>query len=200
MIGGRRVDEVDSPWSRAPTSGVLRLLRGTTVGATAMGLALAGHVAGGGTLAASATSVAVFCLAVAGGVALSGRRWTLAELLTVLLGVQVVFHIAYGNHAMGSVAVLHGHAAHGVSASMLLGHLLAALGAALVLRRGESWCWRLVALLGRPVLAVRAFDDLAVPDVGLGPARTVESRLPVLRSLLLADAQPRRGPPALLAR
>lgn len=199
MIGGRRLDAAPAPRSGLPTAGAMRLLRGTTVGTTAMGLALAGHLVGGGSLPTSTTWVAVFALAVAGGVALSGRRWTLPELLTLLLGVQVVFHVAFGRHVMGSGAVGHNHAVPSMSSSMLMGHLLAALGAALVLRRGESWCWRLAALLGRPVLVVRAFDDLAVPDVGLGSTRTGESRLPWLRSLLLADAQPRRGPPALLA-
>jgi hypothetical protein len=196
MIGGRRLNDVASPTPGAPTSGALRVLRGTAVGATAMGLALAGHVAGGGSLPALRTSFAVFSLAAAGSIALSGRRWTLAELVTVLLGVQVFFHVAFGNHAMLSGA--HSHAAHGLSVSMVTAHLLAAFVAALVLRRGESWCWQLMAFLRRPVQAVRAFGTVSVPDLVVTSLRAGDGPRS-LRSLMLADVQPRRGPPALLA-
>jgi hypothetical protein len=83
---------------------------------------------------------------------------------------------------------------------MLVAHLLAALVTALLLRQGESWCWRLMALLSRPVHVVRAFGTSSVPDLGVRSVRPGNGLLPVLRSLQLADAQPRRGPPALLAR
>jgi hypothetical protein len=175
----------------------LRVLRGTAVGATATGLALAGHLAGGGSLPPVFTSFAVFGLAVAGSIALSGRPWTLAELLTLLLGVQVFFHVAFGNHAMSPGA--YGHAAHSLSALMVTAHLVAALVAALLLRRGETWCWRLTAFLRRPVQVVQAFASVSVPDVVLTSLGAGDGQVRSLRSLLLADAQPRRGPPALLA-
>lgn len=190
----------------------MRVARGAAVGATSMGLALAGHVAGGGALPSSTTATALLGLSVASSVALSGRRWTLSALLTVLLGVQVVFHIAFGDHrsaagAVGAPGVAgvagvadHQHAAHSLSASMVLAHLLAAAAAALLLRRGESWCWRLVALLRRPVQVARVFAARPVPPSRARPVRSADGPLPVLRSLQLADAQPRRGPPSLLAR
>jgi hypothetical protein len=162
-----------------------------------MGLALAGHVAGGGSLPTLPTSFALLSLAAAGSIALSGRRWTFSELLTLLLGAQVFFHVAFGSHAMPAGA--HSHAAHGLSFSMVAAHTLAALVAALVLRRAETWCWRLTAFLGRPVQVVHAFASVAVPDVVLASLRAGEGQVRSLRSLLLADAQPRRGPPALLA-
>jgi hypothetical protein len=177
--------------------------RGGAVGATAMGLALAGHVAGGGSLPSSTTAAAVLGLSVAGSVALSGRCWTLSALLAVLLGVQVVFHVAFGDHrpAVGAVgAANHQHAAHSLSASMVLAHLLAAVTAALLLRQGESWCWRLVALLSRPVQVARVFAARPVPPSRARPVHLADGPLPVLRSLQLAGAQPRRGPPAPRAR
>lgn len=198
MIGARRLPSVQRPRAGTPASGSLRVLRGAMVGATAMGLALAGHVAGGGSAPTSATAISVFGLTVAGSVALSGRRWTLAELLTVLLGVQVVFHVALGHQAASGAAV-HQHAVHGVSASMVTAHLLASLATALLLCRGESWCWRLVALLNRPMQVVQLLGAGPVPGSGAGSVQSGQRPLPVLRSLLLADAQPRRGPPARLA-
>ena len=88
-----------------------------------------------------------------------------------------------------------------MGASMALAHLLAAVTTALLLRQGESWCWRLVALLSRPVKVGRVFDARRpVPASGARSVQSGDGLLPVLRSLLLADAQPRRGPPALLAR
>jgi hypothetical protein len=180
-----------------PTSGALRVLRGTAVGATAMGLALAGHVSGGGSLPTLPASFALLSLAATGSIALSGRRWTFAELLTLLLGAQVFFHVAFGNHATSVGA--HSHAAHSLSFSMVAAHTLAAVAAALVLRRAETWCWQVTAFLGRPVQVVRAFGSAWVPDIVRTSMRAGDGQVHSLRSLLLADAQPRRGPPALLA-
>jgi hypothetical protein len=165
-----------------------------------MSLAVAGHVVGGGSLP-PATSATLLGLSVAGSVALSGRRWTFSALAAVLLGVQLVCHVALAGQATAANLTDHNHhAAHGTSASMLVAHVLAALGTAVLLRRGESWCWRLVALLGRPAQVARLFSTRPVlrPVARLVPAP--DSAPALLRSLLLADAQPRRGPPALLAR
>jgi hypothetical protein len=208
MTGGRRLEGRQSPnatthgarRSGAPTSGAPRLGRGAVVGVTAMGLALAGHVAGGGSLPTPTSAGALLALSVAGSVALSGRRWTLSALLVMLLGVQVVFHVAFGGHPSAAGFAAHRHAAHSLGVSMVSAHLLAALTAALLLRRGESWCWRLVALLSRPVQIARVFGAHPVPASAARSVQSPDRPLPALRSLLLADAQPRRGPPAVLAR
>jgi hypothetical protein len=198
MPGDRRLELV-GPGASAPTSGLLRVARGATVGMTAMGLAVAGHLAGGGRLPTSTIAVTLLCLSLAGTVALSGRRWTVSALVTVLLGVQVVYHVALANHP-STVGMAHEHTAHSMSASMVLAHVLAAGVTALLLSRGESWCWRLVALLGRPVQVARWFDTHPVPATGAQSVPSGDGPLSLLRALLLADAQPRRGPPALLAR
>jgi hypothetical protein len=165
-----------------------------------MGLAVAGHVLGGGALPVSTIAATVFGLTVAGGVALSGRRWTLSALTTVLLGVQVVCHVALAGQGTPENLTSHSHTAHSTSASMLVAHVLAALVTAVLLRRGESWCWQLVALLDRPAGLVRLFAASPVPVSRARPVLGVDGALAVLRSLRLATAQPRRGPPALLAR
>jgi len=177
----------------------LRVLRGAAVGAAAVTLALAGHVSAGGALPAPTSAFALLGLTVAGSVALSGQRWTGSSLFTVLLGAQVVFHVAVGSHPMTTGATVHQHAAHSLSASMILGHLLAASVTALLLSRGESWCWRLVALLGRPARAVRLYAEHSAPHRRVPRMPSPSSQSTALRCLLLADAQPRRGPPAPLA-
>jgi hypothetical protein len=199
MAADRRLGRLQRPNAVAPTSGLLRVLRGTAVGTTAMSLAVAGHVVGGGSLP-PATVGTLLCLTVAGSIALSSRRWTFSALATVLLGVQLVCHVALAGQATASSPTDHSHTAHGTSASMLIAHVLAAFVTAVLLRRGESWCWRLVALLGRPAQVARLFTTRSVlrPVARLVPA--ADDAPALLRSLLLADAQPRRGPPALLAR
>jgi hypothetical protein len=200
MPGDRRLERVPRPTAGLPTEGLLRVVRGAAVGTSAMGLALAGHLAGGGPLPTSTNAVALTCVVVAGGVALSGRRWTVSALFTVLLGVQVVCHVAFANHPGQAGVAQHNHAAHSLTASMVVSHVLAACVTALLLSRGEAWCWRLMALLSRPVQVVRWFDTHSVPATGPGCVPSGEGPSSSLRSLLLADAQPRRGPPALLAR
>jgi hypothetical protein len=199
MAADRRLERLQRPNAVAPTSGLLRVVRGTAVGTTAMSLAVAGHVVGGGSLP-PATAATLLGLTVAGSIALSGRRWTLSALATVLLGVQLVCHVALAGQATGASLTGHSHAAHGPSAWMLVAHVLAAAVTALLLRRGESWCWRLVALLRRPARVARLFSPRPVlePVGRLVPA--ADGAPALLRSLLLADAQPRRGPPALFAR
>lgn len=199
MAADRRLDP-GRPSVGLPTSGVLRFARGTAVGATAMGLAVTGHAVGGRSLPASSTAVALLALTVAGSVALSGRRWTVSALVTVLLGVQAVCHVAFADHPTAAPVADHHHAAHSVTASMLVAHVLAALVTAVLLRRGESWCWRLAALLSRPMHVARVFTARTVPASRDRLVPSADGSLAVLRSLLLADGQPRRGPPALLAR
>jgi hypothetical protein len=156
------------------------------------------------------------------GVALSGRRWTLAPLLTMLLGGQVLLHVAFATPA--SSAVLErstGHAgmgsASGAAANvdgamtgmagmglgdhtgwlMLGGHLLAAVLSALVLRRGEEWSWRLLDLVTGPIRGA-ALELSPLPTPPHRPFAPTRVR-PVPRSRLLADVASRRGPPQAYA-
>jgi hypothetical protein len=176
----------------------LRTVRAAVVGLSASGLALLGHLAAGGTapppgqLALAVLAVLVVSLA------LSARRWTIGPLLAVLLGSQALFHVAFSG---AGAAHVHG-GQHGSSASampghpwllMLVGHLVAALLTALLLRRGEDWLWGLVALLARVVRVMRLAAEEPVAD----PSTRAMSRSGHVRAVLdlLEHAVARRGPP-----
>jgi hypothetical protein len=188
------------PVDLALTAGVTRWLRGAAVGLSATALALGGHALGGGGMPPEAPLVACALVTVLGSVALSGRRWTLMPLLGVLLGVQAAFHVAFGGV---TAAANQGHpgahhaamAAHGAGWGMSAAHVAAGLLTGLLLRHGEDLCWRLVALLSRPLRVVRVLTHPAPAD--LAPHRIVGPAVPLARRWMLAYVAPRRGPPAL---
>ena len=167
-----RLQSVSRADQAGAAGGVLRWVRAAVVGLSASGLALLGHIAAGGAAPpAGQLTIAVLAVLVVSR-ALSVRRWTVGPLLTVLLGSQAVFHVAFS----GAAVHVHGDAQHVAGGSpmpehsgllMLVGHSVAALLTALLLRRGEDWLWSLVALLSRawrvvcaaaeePVAAARA--------------------------------------------
>ncbi|WP_419996444.1 hypothetical protein [Streptomyces boninensis] len=96
------------------------------------------------------------------------------------------------------------------SLPMLLGHVLAALAAGWLLRRGEASVWRLVRLTAgaarttsaplraavRLAAALRAGLRATLPEPG-GPARTAEAPGPAAITAELQHSVQRRGPPAL---
>ena len=189
-----RADRADA------AGGVLRWVRAAVVGLSASGLALQGHVAAGGAAPpAGQLTIAVLAVLVVSR-ALSVRRWTVGPLLAVLLGSQALFHVAFS----GAAGHVHGgqHAASGSSMPghsgllMLLGHSVAALLTALLLRRGEDWLWSLVALLTRAWRVVRQADE---EPVAAARARAVSRSGDVPAPLhLLEHAVARRGPPELV--
>lgn len=215
-----------APGHGHPTQGPLRWARGAVVGLSATCLAYGGHVAAGG-VAPSAGPLALTCLvAVLVAIALSSSRWTLAPLLSMLLGAQVVLHVAFA--APVPSAVFGGSMAHGrmglpmgadLSAGssvtgmtgmtgttmsghhgwlMVASHVLAAVLSALLLRRGEEWSWRLLDLVIGPIRGAFALQLRRLPS----PPRRVPaptSAVPVAVSRLLRDVQSRRGPPQAYA-
>jgi hypothetical protein len=179
--------------------GVLRSVRAAVVGLSASGLALLGHLAAGGTAPPPGQLVLAVLAVLVVSRALSARRWTVGPLLAVLLGSQALFHVAFSG-----VGAAHVHGGqHVMSASampghpwllMLVGHGVAALLTALLLRRGEDWLRGLVALLTRAWRVVRV-----AAEEPLGAHRTrAMSRLGDVRLVLdlLEHAVARRGPPA----
>lgn len=183
-------------WSRSA-----RLLRGFVVAGVGLGLALAGHVVGGGTLPLEPWLLLPTALAAAACVLASSRNWSLSRLISALAGLQVFVHatvwLASGPQAAapgGTLVEAHHHAsASGSPATVtaLLGHSLAVIVTALVLRRGE----RVLVLLWR---CARARVCLAQPrlllPLGSGMA-TVADRTARLVSEALASADPSRAPP-----
>jgi hypothetical protein len=179
------------------TVGVLRSVRAAVVGLSASGLALLGHLAAGGTAPPPGQLVLVILAVLVVSLALSARRWTVGPLLAVLLGSQALFHVAFSG-----AGAAHVHGGQHVSESampghpgllMLVGHGVAALLTALLLRRGEDWLWGLVALLARAWRVVRV---AAEEPVG-APRTRAMSRSGDVRAVLhlLEHAVARRGPP-----
>jgi hypothetical protein len=178
--------------------GVLRAVRAAVVGLSASGLALLGHLAAGGRVPPPGQLVLVVLAVLVVSLALSVRRWTIGPLLAVLLGSQALFHVAFsgagaahvhgGQHEM-SMSAMPGHP----WLLMLVGHGVAALLTALLLRRGEDWLWGLVALLTRAWRVVRVATG---EPLGAHRARAISRSGDVRLVLaLLEHAVARRGPP-----
>jgi hypothetical protein len=182
------------------TVGVLRTVRAAVVGLTAISLALLGHVAAGGPAPAPGPLLLVVLVVLLVSSGLSGKRWTTGPLLAVLLGSQALFHVAFGGagaHAHGGQHLAAGSATSGHPALlMLVGHTVAALLTALLLRRGEDWLCGVVALLARAWRAARiaaAQPVAAAPGAAWCLARDTSAALGLLEHVVA-----RRGPPAYL--
>jgi hypothetical protein len=178
--------------------GVLRSVRAAVVALSASGLALLGHLAAGGATPPPGQLVLAVLAVLVVSLPLSARRWTVGPLLAVLLGSQAVFHVAFSG---ASAAHVHGapHVTSGSAMSghpwllMLVGHGVAALLTALLLRRGEDWLWGLMALLAR---AWRVVSVAAEVPVAAARSRAM-SRSGDVRAVLdlLEHAVTPRGPP-----
>ena len=186
---------------QAAAVGVLRSVRAAVVALSASGLALLGHLAAGGAAPPAGQLVlAVLAVLVVSRV-LSVRRWTVGPLVAVLLGSQALFHIAF----TGSAAAGHVHGGQHVAGGspmpghsgplMLVGHSVAALLTALLLRRGEDWLESLVGLATRAWRVVRAAAEEPVAARARGVTRSGD--VPALPHLL-EHAVARRGPPGLV--
>jgi hypothetical protein len=109
-----------------------------------------------------------------------------------------------GHHSLGASASIAGVAgdagSHGAgpvlglsSSAMLLGHVLATLGAAACLAYGERAMWRLARLV---VPLLWPLLRLASVPILIAPSRRPQSLIVLpLRGVLLARCVPRRGPP-----
>ena len=168
---------------------------------SASGLALLGHLAAGGAAPPAGQLVlAVLAVLVVSRV-LSVRRWTVGPLVAVLLGSQALFHIAFtssaaAGHVHGGQHVAGGSPMPGHSGPlMLVGHSVAALLTALLLRRGEDWLESLVGLATRAWRVVRAAAEEPVAARARGVTRSGD--VPALPHLL-EHAVARRGPPGLV--
>jgi hypothetical protein len=201
--------DADPRVATAATSGAARWARGGTVGLTAAGLALLGHVVGGGEAPPTTPLLLLTLVAVLGSVGLSGRRWSIGTLLGVLLCAQAAFHVAFGDQTTqpsGTSAHLHHGAASAAMSTHPMGwrmagaHLMAVLVTALLLRRGEAWCWQLAALFATPARVLRLCAAPTAPITPSAPSAVrVEHTSMFGQARLLVLAQSRRGPPVARA-
>ncbi len=193
----------------------LRLLRGGVLGLVVVALSLGAHTQAGGP-AAPAVVAGVVAAAVLGCCALAGRELSLGRLLAVLLLGQLAVHLvlefacspgaapatsdempAMAGMADPPGAVQTTADAIGLSTPMVVGHVAAAILAALVLRYGETLLLRLMSLLSSSPARLASLVPLAVP--GLTPRRPVSWEPPGGRTTLLTHSMRRRGPPVAAA-
>lgn len=167
-----------------------RHLRAASVSLTAVGLAVGGHLYGGGTAPRWGAFAIVWALAALVSWHLSRRRWSVRTLIGALVLTQAAMHCLCS--LQGDMAMAHG------GATMLTGHLVATGVSVTCLRYGEATACALAeVLLLRPVGVA---SRLATPVVVVRrrtyrvhawrEARSVAAWLRVC-------ADPLRGPPAV---
>lgn len=196
--------------TRSALRGTGRAARVALLGGGSLLLATAAHLAGGGTLPAPGVlAVAAFVLGLV-AVLLTRRRVTLPVLVLALVPQQVALHVlldtaaaAVGgctpvqaaHHAMAVLTCMptHGMGPMGYAWPMFVGHLVATLGTAWLLSRGEAFCWRLV---DRAVRA--AYVAPATRPSRRRPRPLVAVAAPPLR-LRPRRPRPARGPPLSFA-
>jgi hypothetical protein len=174
--------------------------RSAVVALSAIGLALLGHLIGGGATPGQGALTMPVLVVLLVSYGLSGRRWTIGPLVAVLLGAQVLFHVVFAGatHSHHATFASAGAMATGHPAlPMVVGHIAAAMVTALLLRRGEDWLWDLVALLARAWRAARIAVARPV-DAARGLAGSLPGELPATLDLL-EHAVARRGPPVHVA-
>ena len=189
--------------------GWARTLRVALLGGGSLLLATAAHLSGGGTLPSPGVlAVAGFVLGLV-ALVLTRHRVRLPVLLAALVPQQVALHVLFdtaaaavggcttaqaAHHAMTVLTCLpaHGMGPMGYAWPMFVGHLVATLGTAWLLARGEAWC---CALLERAAVAY-------VAPAARPRRRRLRPVTPVLvHCLLVLPHRPRatRGPPVSFA-
>lgn len=190
--------------------GLGRAARVGLLGGGSLVLATAAHLSGGGVLPRPGVlAVAGFVLGLV-ALLLTRRRVGLVALLAVLVPEQVLLHVLFetaaasaggcttaqaAQHAMVMLTCMpaHGMGPMGYAWPMFVGHLVATLGTAWLLSRGEAWCWRLLE---------RAAQAAYVVPAGRPSRRRPRPVTPlVTRAALARPRRPRlsRGPPLSFA-
>ena len=180
----RPVQGPDRPEALDPTRGLVRLVRGAGVGAAAVGVSLAGHLAGQGRIPSETALVVMLAAATAVAWAVSFTRWTATSLTGVLIAAQSVLHLSF---SAGSGADAGHH-----TGPMVLGHAAATVVMVILLRRGEDLLWAVAESLGLAVC--RTLGEFVPPTGATAPTPVVDGRTPKPRCWHGGEP-PRRGPP-----
>ncbi|WP_433478794.1 hypothetical protein ACQPZP_18180 [Spirillospora sp. CA-142024] len=182
-----------------------RFARGGFLAASCTMLALGGHVLGGdGKCCLPPLPAVLGAGAVVGTlcVGLAGRMMSFPRILAVVGWAQLAFHLAFAlagsspAHHMEPAAVPAAPPGLAMGPSMLAGHAVAAVAAAILLSGAEHAVWWLFGAVFAIVL-VRVAIRPASPH--RPPWRVVVAADPAPRlGVLLARAVSRRGPPVVL--
>lgn len=166
-----------------------RLARSLPLAASLVLLTLIGHTSGSGSLPSLTASAVVALPASAIAVAVAGRRRSMPSLIATLLAGELLLHLLLVTSA--------GHAHHGSmfpSGLMLIGHVAAAVSAALVFAYGETltarWLAYLAQAIGAPLLPTLAHPPTSTPVITFTG---------IWIDVRLTQALTRRGPPASMA-
>lgn len=184
-----------------------RLARAAAFAVVCLGLGVAAHLFGGGSVSMpGAAGALAICFAVA--LPLTGRERTFAVILPVLVALQAVQHLIFAlaeaapvtaaREAAVAAALAESHALPHTglvpSLGMVMVHGWAATLTALWLARGETALWSLLRRLAvRLLVFAVALDPVETPAAV--PAAP-EPKAP--RSALPRHVVTRRGPPAVL--
>ena len=168
------------------TAGSLRMVRGATVGALALGVSLGGHALAGGGFGVG-TALTMGAIATGAGLATSARQFTFVRAFIVLATLQPLLHVILtgsSSHAHETNA-LPTHA----DIDMVGAHLAATLVAAAALAALDRviWQWLRDAL---PLRSIQPADTVVRVDAPLGLVTQVFSHV---HHLVLVS--PWRGPP-----
>ena len=151
----------------------LRLPRAGAVALTVLTLAAGAHLAAGGQLPTLPITMALAAVVGLSAVLLAGLKMTAPLLTAYLSGSQLALHLAFStlsnsvpsgsamsHHGLSSAsasspvpecAASHPHLAAVAGSFMTFGHVVATLGTALLLARGDAALWALAAWL-RPLI------------------------------------------------
>ncbi len=185
----------------------VRAMRGAAAAWAATIVAATSHTFAGGGAPAPLLVLAVGILASPVAVVLVGRRLTAWRVGATVIASQVPFHLAFALTAevdpaaatlghIHSPALATGAAAGGFppDASMLVGHVLAAVATMLALYSGE----RMLRALGRGIRSLLSRARAVVPPTSAGRSPGIAvTPAPRVDGIVLSDLS-RRGPPALV--
>ena len=168
-----------------PLSARSRAVRGAALVGLSTQIAVAGHVLGGGEMPDLAALFSVAGLLAGVVYGLAKKRLRFLPVLGVMAGAQVLFHLLFTlstHHPMPTNLT-----------TMVLFHVLAAVGSAALLSHGDRLLFELCAAVQR--LLRRVFRGR--PAVGMAVGWTALVRVGTVRvhRSELATASGRRGPP-----
>ncbi|MBW9213611.1 hypothetical protein KV102_02040 [Mumia sp. zg.B53] len=177
-----------------------RAARATVVAATALCVALLGHLSGGGSVPSGRTVVVTVAVAAALAYRLAARRWTVRTLSGFVLAVQAGVHLwcSIAGAQAGPVAPSTASPGAVPDAAMLAGHLVATVATVALLRHGDAALVSVLSLVvARPVRRLAYAAGALVVPLLPRPSRDVrwatDSSPPAV--LLLGPTVSRRGPP-----
>jgi hypothetical protein len=189
---------------------MIRALRVGLLGGGSLLLATAAHLSGGGTLPGPGVLVVAAFVLGLGAVLLTRRQVRLPVLVAALVPQQALLHVLLdtatvsagactpveaAHHAMTMLTCMpaHGMGPMGYAWPMFVGHLVATLGTAWLLARGEAWCARLADRVTQAAYAT--------PGARPRRRRPRPVTTALVRAALRRPQRPRlsRGPPCSFA-